>query len=323
MEVLTMPGAGQERPHVAAFLGGLSPVFGPALVEAIGGAASGVSVLALGDTMPREVEVLATMPTRRDQLAPLLTERVRWVHVLGTGVDGFPFDLLGDRTLTCSRGASAVAISEFVLAAMLAFEKQLPAVWIDSPPAGWGAAALGGLAGRSVGLIGLGAIGSAVAKRALAFDMIVRAFRRSGAQGPAGVTVMSDLHEMLSDSDHVVIAAPATPATRHLVDAAALSAMRDGVHLVNIARGSIVDQGALIESLDAGKVRLATLDVVEPEPLPAGHLLYSHPKVRLSPHVSWSGPGTGPTTFRLFAENLQRYAAGQALGDVVDVDEGY
>jgi phosphoglycerate dehydrogenase-like enzyme len=137
------------------------------------------------------------------------------------------------------------------------------------------------------------------------------------------VTVMGDLHEMLSASDHVVIAAPATPATRHLVDAAAFSAMREGVHLVNIARGSIVDQEALVDALDTGKVALATLDVVDPEPLPAGHVLYSHPKVRLSPHVSWSGPGTAPMTLQLFVDNLQRYAAGEPLTDVVDVAEGY
>jgi phosphoglycerate dehydrogenase-like enzyme len=312
-----------DRPRVAAFLGGLSQMFGPALVEAVGEAASDLTLLGAGDVAPPEAEVLATMATRRQDLAPLLTDRVRWVHVLGTGVDGFPFDLLGDRTLTCSRGASGVAIAEFVLAAMLAFEKQLPATWISSPPGWWGAAALGGLAGRSLGLIGLGVIGSGVATRALPFDMTVRAFRRSAAEGPPGVTVMGDLHEMLSVSDHVVIAAPATPATRRLLDTAAFSAMRDGAHLVNIARGSIVNQAALIAALDSGKVALATLDVVDPEPLPLGHVLYSHPKVRLSPHVSWSGPATAPMTLRLFVENLLRYGAGKDLVGVVGVVEGY
>jgi phosphoglycerate dehydrogenase-like enzyme len=166
-------------------------------------------------------------------------------------------------------------------------------------------------------------IGSAVASRALAFDMKVLGFRRSGAEGPSGVTVTRDLHEMLSLSDHVVVAAPATPATRHLLDAEAFSAMRDGVHLVNIARGSIVDQTALVDALESGKVALVTLDVADPEPLPAGHWLYSHPKVRFSPHVSWSMPGTAATTVRLFVDNLRRYAAGEELAGVVDVAEGY
>jgi phosphoglycerate dehydrogenase-like enzyme len=318
-----MPEDPRGRPHVAAFLGGLAPLFGPPLVEAVGDAASALTLLGSGDSVPPDAEVLATMLTPRDDVGPLLTERIRWVHVLGTGVDGFPFDLLGDRTLTCSRGASGVAIAEFVLAAMLSFEKKLPETWITSPPAWWGAAALGGLAGRSLGLIGLGAIGSGVATRAQAFDMSVRAFRRSRTDGPPGVTVVGDLHEMLSASDHVVVAAPATPATHHLIDAAAFSAMRAGVHLVNIARGSIVDQAALLDALDGGTVALATLDAVDPEPLPAGHVLYSHPKVRLSPHVSWSGPGTAPMTLQLFVENLQRYASGKQLADIVDVAEGY
>jgi phosphoglycerate dehydrogenase-like enzyme len=318
-----MPDGGPERPRVAAFFGGLAQLFGPPLVAAVGEAASAVTLLGSGDPVPPDAEVLATMATRREDLGPLLTEAIRWVHVLGTGVDGFPFDLLGDRTLTCSRGASGVAIAEFVLAAMLAFEKKLPETWITSPPAWWGAGALGGLAGRSVGLIGLGVIGSGVATRALAFDMTVRAFRRSGSDGPPGVTVTGDLQEMLSASDHVVVAAPATPATHHLLHASAFSAMRDGVHLVNIARGSIIDQLALVDALDSGKVALATLDVADPEPLPVGHVLYSHPKVRLSPHVSWSGPGTAPMTLRLFVENLQRYAAGEQLAGVVDIAEGY
>ncbi len=318
-----MPDPARERPHVAAFLGGLSTVFGPALLEAVGDDAAGVTVLGSGESSPPDAQVLATIGTRREDLAPLLTEAVSWVHVLGTGVDGFPFDLLGDRTLTCSRGASAVAISEFVLAAMLAFEKGLPGIWIDSPPAWWGAAALGSLAGRSLGLIGLGAIGSGVAKRALAFDMTVRALRRSTAEGPPGVTVVSELHELLSESDHVVVAAPGTPATHRLLDAAAFAAMRDGAHLVNVARGSIVDQEALIDALDNGHVRMATLDVAEPEPLPAGHVLYTHPKVRLSAHVSWSAPGTLQMTLQLFAENVRRYASGERLAGVVNAALGY
>jgi phosphoglycerate dehydrogenase-like enzyme len=318
-----VPETRSERPRVAAFLGGLTQLFGPPLVEAIGDAARDVTLLAGGDALPPGTEVLATMATRRTDLDPLLTEQVLWVHVLGTGVDGFPFDLLGDRTLTCSRGASGVAIAEFVMAAMLAFEKRLPSTWIDAPPPRWGVAGLGSLAGRSLGLIGLGVIGSGVASRALAFDMSVRAFRRSEAEGPPGVTVMDDLHAMLSVSDHVVVAAPATPATRHLLDASAFSAMRDGVHLVNIARGSIVDQDALVEALDSGKVAMATLDVADPEPLPAGHVLYTHSKVRLSPHVSWSGPDTAPMTLRLFVDNLHRYAAGEELADIVNAAEGY
>src|SRR5205085_12041515 len=106
---------------------------------------------------------------------------VRWVHVLGAGVDGFPFHLVGDRALTCSRGASAAAIAEWVLAVILAFEKQLPQSWIREPPEHWNLAGLGGMRGKTLGLVGLGAIGAEVARRALAFEMRVVAVRRTSA----------------------------------------------------------------------------------------------------------------------------------------------
>ena len=108
---------------------------------------------------------------------------MRWVHVIGTGVDAFPFAQLRGQVLTCSRGASAVPIAEWVMVMMLAFEKRLPQSWITSPPAGgWSRAALGTLHGKTLGLVGFGAIGSAVARRALPFGMRVRAMRRSNVQ---------------------------------------------------------------------------------------------------------------------------------------------
>jgi phosphoglycerate dehydrogenase-like enzyme len=121
----------------------------------------------------------------------------------------------------------------------------------------------------------------------------------------------------------VVVAAPATPQTLHLLDADAFAAFKPGVHLVNIARGALVDQDALRSALDDGRVARASLDVVDPEPLPAGHWLYSHPKVRLSPHISWSSPGTIERTVELFADNLRRWREGRPLHGVVDVAAGY
>ena len=104
---------------------------------------------------------------------------------------------------------------------------------------------------------------------------------------------------------------------------ATFAAVKPGVHLVNIARGSLVDQDALRDALDAGRVAMASLDAVDPEPLPAGHWMYEHPKVRLSPHISWSMPGASDILVRTFVENVRRYQAGQPLEGVVDVDAGY
>jgi phosphoglycerate dehydrogenase-like enzyme len=283
-----------------------------------------VEVLAEGEP-PAGVsgEVLWTLPWGTPNLAAVLARGVRWVHTIGTGIDRFPIELVGDRILTCSRGASAVPIAEWVMAVLLAFEKRLPATWINEPGQ-WQITALGGLHGRTLGLIGLGGIGTAVAQRALPFGARVRAFRRTGRPSPVpGVEVVSSLVEVLRDADHVVVAAAATPATRHLLDRDAFAVIKPGAHVVNVARGALIDQEALRAALDDGRVAMASLDAVDPEPPPEGHWLYTHPGVRLSPHISWSMPGAIELLIGTFVDNLRRYRAGQPLTGVVDVAAGY
>ena len=270
-----------------------------------------------------EGEVLFTIPWDLPNLEHVLGRGVRWIHTLGTGVDRFPLALVGERTLTCSRGASAVPIAEWVLAQMLAFEKHLPEAWITEGPAQWHTAELGGLAGRTLGLVGLGGIGAAVASRALPFGMRVVGFRRSTQPPPPGVERAGLLGAVLAVADHLVLTAPGTPETRHVMNAATFAAVKPGLHLVNIARGSLVDQDALRDALDAGQVAMASLDAVDPEPLPEGHWMYEHPRVRLSPHISWSMPGASDVLVTTFVENLRRYLAGEPLEGVVDVAAGY
>jgi phosphoglycerate dehydrogenase-like enzyme len=261
---------------------------------------------------------------RADNLVELCGRGVEWVHFFGTGVDGMPAEVLEGRIVTCSRGAGSVPISEWVLAVMLAFEKHLPDAFAREPPQRWSWAELGGLCGRTLGLVGLGGIGSAIAARALAFGMDVRAVRRTEAATPvAGVQVVSSLKELLPASDHLVLAAPATQRTRHLLDDAAFGLVKPGVHLVNIARGALLDQDALRRALDDGRVARASLDVCEPEPLPEGHWLYSHPGVRLSPHISWSSPELDGRIVELLVDNVRRFVAGQPLEGIVDPVEGY
>src|SRR5439155_2177613 len=157
---------------------------------------------------------------------------------------------------------------EWVLAVMLAFEKRLPDAWIRGVPAErWGRAALGTLHGRTLGLVGLGGIGTAVAERALPFGMRVRACRRTDAPAPIGaVDLVGSVAELVGSADHVVIAAPSTDATRHLFDREVFAVMKPGAHLVNVARGALVDQDALRAALDGGRLAIASLDAVEPEP---------------------------------------------------------
>lgn len=250
---------------------------------------------------------------------------LRWVHIANTGVDGFPLDAVPEGVLlTCNRGLSAGPISEWVLASMLSFEKRFPQTWLSEPPALWNLADLGTLEGGHLGLVGWGGIAQAVARRALPFGMEVRAFRRrTEPSGVDGVEVVDSLEELAAWSDHLVVAAASTPQTRHLVDATVLAAAKPGLHLVNIARGALVDQDALRTALDEGVVARASLDVVEPEPLPAGHWLYEHPDVQVTAHVSWATPTAADAIIEPFLANLARYQAGEPLDGEVDRQAGY
>lgn len=249
--------------------------------------------------------------------------RLGWVQVASTGIDWLPRWLLDGPVVTCGRGHNAVPIAEYVLGAMLLHEKRLDQVSIHSRDQ-WQRHALGTLEGRVLGLAGYGAIGQAVASRARAFGMRVAAWKRSPWRGDEPDLLRVDSLDALADlSDHLVLALPLTDATRHCVDAALLSAPRPGLHLVNIARGGLVDQPALLEALDRGRLGFATLDVTEPEPLPADHPIYTHPRIRLTPHISWSGQAARTRLTEQILGNLTAWGRGETLRDVVDPARGY
>lgn len=297
------------------------------------------------DLAPDDADVLLTF--RRSPSLTALAQRVPWIHIAGAGVEGLDPLVYEGRVVTCSAGAHAIPIAEHVLAQMLAFEHRLPGSWVSAPPPGewlgldelerrldsgtmqppddidapperWGWTWLGELADRTLGIVGLGGIGLAVASRALAFDMRVVAVRRSDAPSPLpGVEVLGSLDELLARSDHLVLAAPGGPATNNLLDERTLSLLKSGAHIVNVARGSLVDEAALIAALDSGHVALASIDVGASEPLPAGHPFYAHPRVRLTPHISWVSPRRHSRVIDMFIDNLRRSAAGEPLHGVV------
>lgn len=270
-------------------------------------------------------DALFTSAVSGSRLEALLAPEVgvRWVHLYGTGVDSFPLQLLGDRLLTCSRGSTATAIAEWVLAMLLADAKQLPASWVDRPPAHWYFASLDVLAGKQLGLVGLGAIGSAVARRAQAFEMEISALVRTPRALPAGIARADDIESLLRSSDYLVLAAPATAATHHLLDQKRLAEAKPGLRLINVARGSLVDHEALRWALEEGIVAHAYLDTAEPEPVPEGHWLYAHPGVSLSPHISWCEPAAMERVLALLFANLQRFMRDEPLAGRVDTDAGY
>jgi phosphoglycerate dehydrogenase-like enzyme len=268
--------------------------------------------------------VLFGVPFWGPTLETLLERGVTWLHLASTGVDTLlSTPAFEGRTVTCARGAAAIPIAEFSLAAMLAAVKELPERWVHGPVEEHGIANLGELNGQVLAIVGLGGIGTELARRAQALGMEVRALRRSAQAGPDGVEVASSLEALLAGADHVVLAAPATERTYHLFDGAAFKMCKPGVHVVNIARGSLIDHDALEEALADGTVGRATLDVTEPEPLPEGHPLYEHPRVKISQHISWSSPRAFERMTDQFIDNLGRFLRDEPLVGVVDPVEGY
>lgn len=272
-------------------------------------------------------DVLLTTPTAVETLPEALTRGVEWVHLIGTGIDMFPLELIGsDLVLTNSRGISAIPISEWVMACMLSFVKRMPGSFITEVPKRWNIPdpSFATLSGATLAIHGFGGIGTAIARRALPFGMHVKAMRFTDAPSPIeGVTMVRSITELVADADHVVMVAPLTDATRGLFDDEVFAAMKPGVQLINVARGQIIDDDALRRALDAGIVATADIDATSPEPLPEGHWMFSHPNVRLSPHVSWNWSGAFGAMYGVFIENLRRRLAGEPLLSVVDPADGY
>jgi phosphoglycerate dehydrogenase-like enzyme len=269
-------------------------------------------------------EVLIALHTPRElmKLAPGL----RWLQGIGAGVEqfaraGVPRDRV---VVTNASGLSAGSMAEFVIGRLLQIWKHLRAMDEHQRAHRYVQTYGRTFSGSTVGIVGLGHIGIAVAVRARALGARVLGLRRT--HRPGDVSEFADelfgpdrLHEMLARCDAVVVAAPATPDTLHLIDAAALGAMRRGAVLVNVARGSLVDEAALVEALSSGQLGAAALDVFEQEPLPASSPLWALPGCYISAHSSVSTDRYLDDVFDLFAENLARYAAGRPLRNQVDM----
>ncbi len=249
--------------------------------------------------------------------------RARWAQLASVGTNDYPEWIFELPLVTTMRGVNSPALAEYVLAAMLSHEKRIPELWIHSPhhwPAtgAWRDSQLGTLAGKTLGIVGAGAIARHVAPLAAPFGMSVVAARRD-ASLPSGhpALLIRPLDDVLAAADHLLLAAPLTAQTRGLANRAFFARVKRGAHLINVSRGGLIDQDALLAALDDGTLSGATLDVTDPEPLPDGHALYAHPRVRISPHLSWNVPGVAEALFGRFLANLERFAAGLPLENVV------
>ena len=273
-----------------------------------------------------DVALAIDLPFDVHAVAPSL----RWVQAVGAGTGQLQSSGLAEAgiRLTAAVGTSAVSMAEFVFARVLEDLKRLRELEEAQTRHNWEPLYGRQLAGRTIGLIGLGAINRAVAVRARPLGLRVLANRRSAVPGATDPDVdelypPSELCTMLGQCDIVVAAVPETPETVGLMDGPAFAAMPAGSFFCNVGRGSAVDEPALIAALQRGHLRAAALDVASVEPLPADNPLWDAPNVYLSPHCSTSPDALFANLHVLFRDNLDRFRSGEPLLNEVDLSRGY
>jgi phosphoglycerate dehydrogenase-like enzyme len=248
-------------------------------------------------------------------------ERLRYIQSIGAGTDQFPRDELAKRgiRLASARGVNYRAVSEHALALILALARRLPEARDNQARQVW-RGMIGDLAGRedelggkTLLIVGLGQIGGRLAELAKAFEMRVVGLRRNpGAGGPADVVrAMSDLKAVLPEADFIALTCPLTPETEKLIDAAALGLMKPSAYLINVARGRVVDEAALVEALAAHRIAGAGLDVTIEEPLPAGSPLWGMEHVLVTPHTAGETRRYEDNVIETLRDNLARLWAGE------------
>jgi phosphoglycerate dehydrogenase-like enzyme len=275
-------------------------------------------------------EVIFTNPVVPNDLVER-APNLRWLQLTSAGVDRLLDSPIvrSHVTVTTASGIHAVTISEYVMGAILAFAKGFPGAQRAQIEAKWAPYPPQELEGQTVGIVGMGAIGSRVAELARAFGMRVLAIRRSveaRADGGGPVDELlppADLPYLLGQSDYVVIAVPLTPESTKMIGEAQLRAMKPSAVIVNISRGSVIDEQVLIRALKERWIAGAALDVFEREPLPSDSELWALDNVLLTPHISGGTPRYMERAIELFCENLRRYLDGEPLRNVVDVARGY
>jgi phosphoglycerate dehydrogenase-like enzyme len=261
-------------------------------------------------------------------LPDTMLERARalqWVQAIAAGTDHLDADGLAERgvVLTSGAGIAAVPIAEFVIGRLLQVWKHFRDLEQHQSERHWEPVRGHRVAGRTLGIVGLGAIGRATARRARAFDMRVLANRRRASPGDTDPDVdqlftTDQLDEMIGGCDAVVIAAPAGADTERLFDRRRISAMKPGAVLCNVARGSLVDEDALVDALATGHLAAAVLDVTAQEPTPADSPLWSAPNCYLSPHSSAAADHFEDAVVDLLVRNLGRFVRGEPLENVVN-----
>ena len=254
---------------------------------------------------------------------------VRWVHSRSAGLDSvlFPELVRSDVILTNGRGVFSASLGEFALAAILYFAKDFRRMIRNQSAERWEPFDVQVVAGKTVGIVGYGDIGLAVATRVHAMGMRVLATKRHSPPGDDPLIERyyspEQLGKMMAHCDYVVVAAPLTKETRHMIGEPEFAAMKPNAVVINVGRGPVIDEEALVKALTSGRIKGAGLDVFEHEPLPAGHPLYQLENVLLSPHCADNTPDWKDRAMDFFLRQYDRFAKDEPLENVVNKRLGY
>lgn len=281
-----------------------------------------------------EAEVLFDFDHSHRQDLPELAPRLRWVQATSAGIGQFVRRMGYDArmpgvTFTTASGVHAQPLAEFCVMAMLMFSRNLWQMQRLQATRRWERFGATDLAGRTLGVVGLGRIGAAVARLGKALGMTVLGLKRTpGAARPADLGCdelygPDGLAAVLRRAEFLVLVTPHTGETERMLGAAELALLPAGAVLINIGRGSVIDEGALVDALRAGRLGGAALDVFDTEPLPADSPLWDMPNVLVSPHSASTSDRENARITELFCDNLRRYLAGQPLRNVLDVERLY
>lgn len=281
-------------------------------------------------TVLDESEVLFVWPFELPQLQSKWqsTKALRWIHTATAGVDGLMFKELRESgvLVTNSRGVFERSIAEYTLGLLLAFVKDFRTTIRLQDERRWMHRETRRLEGAKLLIVGAGPIGREIGRMAkhcgLTVELIARHRRTHDAEFGT-IRAIDDLRDALGSADFVVLATPLTEETRNLIDTRAIEAMRPGCYLVNVGRGAVLDERALLAGLDSGRIVGAALDVFESEPLAQNHPFWSRSDVVVSPHMSADAQGWQLIATSVFVDNLYRYLAGEPLANTVDKFAGY
>jgi phosphoglycerate dehydrogenase-like enzyme len=280
---------------------------------------------------PRDAEVILNWAAPRDLLrsAFLASPNLRWVHSRSAGLDTFLFPELVQSPipLTNGTGVFSQSLGEFALAVILYFAKDIRRMLRNQEACRWEPFDVEELTGQTVGIVAYGDIGRAVANRVHAMGMRVLALKRHAPSSPDPLVERfygpRELTAMLPECDYIVASAPLTAETRHMISDSAIAAMKPNAVIINIGRGPVIDQAALVRALSAGRIKGAGLDVFEQEPIPADDPIFKLPNVLISPHTADRTTEWLNQAMRFFLEQYERFSGGQPLQNIVEKHLGY